>query len=178
MIKFLFLSAIFFTCLSAFSQDTETCHAKKSSEIIQIFDKGIVLNEKFKKSVGGDDKDEYRRLRKEIEQYDEEMLMPCVRRASQLMSRHSNPALMHKLMELVISHENSGDETISYAMGRLFAATPTAVEHTIKEFPPGGRKLISDSVQTGWINVKSELSSSTSKNRDERLKKLLSSENQ
>ena len=176
MIKYLLLATIFFTCLSAFSQDNEVCHSKNSSGIIQIFDKGIVLNEKFKKSVEGNDKDEYQRLRKKIEQYDEGVVMPCVGRASQLMSSRSNSALMHKLMELVISYENSADETISYEMGRLFAVNSKAVEHTIKEFPPSGKKIILKSIQTGWINVKPELSPSVGKSGDERLKKLLLSE--
>lgn len=177
MIKSLFLSVMLLTCLSAFSQDSKTCRAKKSSEIIKVFDKGMVLNDKFKKSVGGPDKDEYQRLRKEIELYDEEVVMPCVRRASQLMAKHADTVLMHKLMELVISHENSADETISYAMGKLFAANPATVERALKEFPINGRKLIAGSVQTGWINVKTELSPTLSKSRDERLKRLLSSVN-
>lgn len=175
MIKSLFLSAIIFTCLSAFSQGNETCRTKGASEIIKVFNKGMILNEKFKKSVGAPDKDEYQRLRKESAQYDEETVIPCVSRASQLMANHADPALMHKLMELVISHENLADETISYAMGKLFSVNPSSVERALKEFPSNERKLIVDSIQTGWINVKPELSPALSKNRDGRLKKLHSS---
>jgi hypothetical protein len=175
MIKSLFLLVIISTCLSAFAQDNENCRAKGALEIIKVLDKGLVLNDKFKKSVGGPDKDEYQRLRKEIEQYDEGTVMPCVRRASQLMAKQEDPVLMHKLMELVISHENSADETISYTMGKLFATNPVAVERALEQFPFNGRKRISDSIQTGWINVKPELSPALGKSRDERLKKLLSS---
>ncbi len=173
MIKYLFLSMILFIGVSSFAQANETCRANKSLEIIKVFDKGIILNEKFKKTVGGSDKEEYKRQRKGIEKYNEETVMPCVRRAAQLLSQHSNPVLMRKLMELVISYENSGDETVSYAMGKIFSANPASVERTIKEFPSDRRKLIFNSVQTGWVNVKPELSPALGKNRDEQLRQLL-----
>lgn len=123
----------------------------------------------------GADKDECQRLRKELEQYNQEKVMPCVRRASQHMASHADPLIMHKLMELVISYENSADGTISNSMGKLFATDPATVERGLKEFPVMGRRLIADSVQTGWTNVKAGLAAACRKNRDERLKKLLAS---
>jgi hypothetical protein len=108
----------------------------------------------------------------EIEKYDEETVMPCVRRASQLMIEQSDSVLMHKLMELIISHENSADETTSYALGKLFTNDPAAVEHAIEKFPMHGKKIIFNSVQTGWENVRPELSAALRRNREERLAKL------
>ena len=52
--------------------DHQNCRAKRSSEIVTVFDKGIALNEAFKRSVGGPDKGRYRRLRQELEQFDEQ----------------------------------------------------------------------------------------------------------
>jgi hypothetical protein len=121
--------------------------------MIEVFDRGMVLNGKFEKSVGGADEGEYQRLRKESERYGEETVMPCVRRASQLMATHADPVLMHKLMELVIFYENSADESISYAMGKLFATHPAAVERALREFPFSGRKRVAESIQAGWMNV-------------------------
>ena len=172
MIKHFFWLVVFFTCLPAFAHADGNCRAKDSAEIIKIFNHGITLNQKFKKSVGGGDKDEYRKLRKSSEQYDEGTVIPCVRRVPQLLSKRSSPALMHKLMQLVISYENSADETVSYSMGKVFAANPEAVESGIKEFPKNGRKLIANSVQTGWVNVKAGLNAALVANRDERIKKL------
>ena len=172
MIKHFFWVVIFFTCLSAFAHADGNCRTKDSAAIIKIFNQGITLNEKFKKSVGGGDKDEYRKLRKGSEQYDEETVMPCVRRAAQLLSKRSNPALIHKLMELVISYANSADETVSYSMGKVFAANPEAIESSIKEFPKDGRQLIAISVQTGWANVKPGLNTALVANRDARIKQL------
>ncbi|MES2072573.1 MAG: hypothetical protein V4488_19590 [Pseudomonadota bacterium] len=175
MIKYLVLLTILFTCLSTFAYADQNCLTKKTSEIVKVFDKGIVLNEKFKKSVGENDKEEYQRLRKGGEQYSEETVIPCVQRAAQLLSKHSNPRLMHKLMELVISYENSADEMISYSMGKVFAANPAAIENAIKTFPEPDRKLISNSVWAGWVNVKPELPSKLVKNRDKRIKFILPS---
>lgn len=45
MIKVVLLLMMFFLCLPSFSQDDTGCQAKKSSEIIKIFDDGIVINE-------------------------------------------------------------------------------------------------------------------------------------
>jgi hypothetical protein len=175
MVKTIFSLLIGCVCLSSFAKDNEDCLAKGSSEIIKVFNMGVALNEEFKRSVRGADENESKKMRKQIEQYDQDAVMPCVRRASQIMEKHGEPLLMHKLMELVISYENSADETLSYSMGKLFAANPAAVERALKEFSPDGRKILSDSIRTGWVNVRPELPPGLGKNRDERLKKLLSS---
>lgn len=175
MIKSLFLSAILFTSLSASGQANEHCRAKGNSQIIEAFNKAKLLNTRFKASVGQADEGRYQRLRKEVEQYSETTVMPCVSSAAQRMAKRADPRLMLALMELLVSYENSADETISYSMGKLFAADPAAVERALETFSPIERKLIANSIETGWINVKPEYSSALRKNREERLKKLLSS---
>jgi DNA invertase Pin-like site-specific DNA recombinase len=175
MIKSLFLSAILFTSFSASGQGNEHCRAKGNPQIIEVFNTAKLLNARFKASVGRPGEGEYQRLRKEVEQYGETTVMPCVSRAAQRMAKRADPRLMHGLMELLVSYENSADETMSYSMGRLFAADPAAVERALKAFSPIERKLISDSIQAGWINVKPEYSSALGKDREERLEKLLSS---
>lgn len=76
-----------------------------------------------------------------------------------------------------ISHENNADEAISYTMGKLFAADPEDFKCALEAFPINGRKIIVNSVQAGWINLKPELSPSLGKNRDRALGKLLSAVN-
>jgi DNA invertase Pin-like site-specific DNA recombinase len=175
MIKSLFLSAILFTGLPASAQGDAHCPAKGNPQIIEVFNTAKLLNARFKASLGRPDEGEYQRLRKEVEQYGETTVMPCVSRAAQRMVNRADPRLMHGLMELLVSYENSADETMSYSMGKLFAADPAAVERALKAFSPSERKLISNSIQAGWINVKLEYSSALGKNREERLKELLSS---
>lgn len=174
MIKYLFSLVILLGPLIAFADTDASCSARPS-EVIQVLHKGITLNEKFKKTVGGGDTSEYQRLRKDSEKYDETTVMPCVRRAAQLLTKSSNSALMHKLMELVISYENSADETVSYSMGKIFAGNPAVIEHSIKKFPAVGRRLILNSVQTGWVNVGPGLPPAVVKSRNERIKHLRSS---
>ncbi len=172
MRKHLCLSIAFLIFLPL-AQAGGVCRAKNSTAIINVFEQAITLNEKFKKSVGMSDNEEYRRLRKNTEKFNEETVMPCVRRAAQLLSKRSKLVLMHEFMKLVISYENSADETISYSIGEVFAANPKIIESAIKEFPDNGRKLISNSVLTGWESVKPGLDAAIATNRDERIKRLM-----
>lgn len=150
----------------------DSCGTSNSQAVILILDQGIALNEKFKASVNGADKDQYRILRKQSDSFGEEKLMPCVQRAARLLSKGSNPQLMKKLMEVVISYENSADETISYSIGSVFAANPEAIEAGIKPFPVSSRRRIAAAIRTGWINVKPKVESALVKDRTDRLKHL------
>lgn len=166
---------LFFIAIASMSMPSladNSCRASNSQAVIEIFDQGIALNEKFKTSVNGSDKDQYRTLRKQSESFGEKQLMPCVQRAARLLSKKSNLQLMKKLMEVVISYENSADETISYSIGSVFAANPDAVEVGIKSFPKASRQQIAEAIRAGWINVKPKVETGLAKDRDDRLRTL------
>jgi hypothetical protein len=173
MIRSPFACVICVTCLPVLAQVGEHCRAKTAADIIGVFKRADGLYGRFAQSGGGAGNDTSRQLRQELEQYDEDHAMPCVRRASRLMAGHPDPVLMHALMALAFSHADSADETISYALGTLFAADPAAVERGLQAFPAGGRNIIAQSIEAGWINVKPGLSPALVKRRDGRLRKLL-----
>jgi hypothetical protein len=175
MIKAVVVSLLFFAGLPAFAQDKKTCSAKGSAEIVKIFKEGRGLNQRFKETVAGPGQGSRANLRAALEQYDESRLMPCVRHAAQRLAAHADPVLMHELLVLVISYENSADETLSYAMGSVFGADPAAVERALKAFPAADRKRVHDRIQAGWANVKLDLPPALRKNRDARLANLLAS---
>lgn len=152
----------------------EMCSQSNAYKVIKVFSKGIALNESFKKSAQQTDSDEneYRKLRAQNEQYIEDTVFPCVKRAAVLLKRSSRPLLIRKLMELAVSFENASDETISYALGEIFAANPSVIEVGVKYFSGAERKIIIDTVQAGWTNARTENSASIIKNRDKRIKLL------
>lgn len=174
MIKRLFLSVALCTCLLAVAHAEENCHAKDSVAIIMVFDQGIALNEKFKKSIEHSDKDEYRRLRKSSEQYDDGTVMPCVEQAGRILSARDDPKLAHKLLQLTVSYENSADETISYSLGLIFGVNPQVLENALYRFSSSERKLIAERLQVGWLNAKAKFKKDVVKDRDRRLQKLSS----
>lgn len=169
-----FYALLLFVCASmpTVVSAKDFCSAGNLQTIIPVLDQGIALNEKFKASVNKEDQDQSRKLRKQNESYTEEKVMPCVRRAAQLLSVSSNTQLMRKLMEVVVSYENSADETISYSIGSVFSANPDAIEIGIKSFPTESRRLIAEAVRTGWINAKPKVDSAVVKDRNDRLKHL------
>jgi hypothetical protein len=148
------------------------CESKNPAYVADVLTHGIDLNETFKQSVKSGDQANYLALRKQVEHNDEEVVMPCVRRAAQILSKRSDPALMHKFMGLIISYENSADETISHSIGEVFAADPQAIESGIKKFSRTERQAIIDSILMGWTNVKPGLNAALIIDREKRIKHL------
>ena len=152
----------------------EACSAKSSTEIAKVFTDAISLNDRFKKSLDDADRSAYDSLRPQVERFSEEDLFPCVRRAAKILSKGAEPVLMQNLLRLALSYENSADETIPYSLGIIFAHNPGAIENGIKEFSEIQRQTLTKSIQWGWQNVKSGLSTAVIRDRDERLAKLSS----
>lgn len=153
---------------------SEKCIGKNTQEISGVFAKAIDLNEAFKKAATGKDDEAYRSLRTKVERYGEDTAFPCVIKTSKILSNHNNPALMRQFLKLVVSFENSADETISSSLGTIFAYNPSAIERGIKDFPDAQRELIAKSVQVGWENSKKGLGASRIADRDKRIKRLIS----
>lgn len=168
------------TCVAAsFSVDAisavDSCSRSSAHKVEAIFAEAIVLNQSFQKSAQNSDTNDekYRVLRKRSEQNYEGKLMPCIKRATQLLSKDTNIKLMQKLMQLVVSFENTADETLSYSMGKVFAANPQIIEVSMKKFSDSERRVIATSVQLGWTNVRPGLAPTLVKDRDMRVKNLL-----
>jgi len=134
------------------------CDSKDTTDIINIFSHSIELNDQFKQSVNTGDEVRYKTLRKQVEQYDEQMAMPCVRRVQTILKKHSERVLIHKLMEFTISHENSADETTSTAMATVFAMHHKEFKKEWENFTLEQKKILLSSIETGWFSVEKSLS--------------------
>lgn len=149
------------------------CDSKSAIYVVGVLARGIELNERFKRSVSSDDEDAYRSLRKQAEQYDEEIAMPCVRRAQKLLSNRFDQALMHGLMDFAVAHKNSADETVSAAMAAVFAVQPDDVQRVWKKFPQAQRQVLSRSIESGWTAQSRALPLIQRQDREARLRLML-----
>lgn len=148
------------------------CEGKSSAQIAQILSRGIDLNERFKRSVKAGDEAAYRSLRQQHEQYSENVAMPCLRKASQLIAHEVDEPLLEKSIAFSISHENSADETVSEAMAVVFAHQPVAIETSMSRLSPSRARVLLRSIESGWPAVRKSLESSARQDRDSQLKAL------
>ena len=167
----IFIFALYAAASSA--EASAACRGRSIEEISWVFDHAIDINNRFKTAVrNGDDKNYYA-LRHEIEHYSEGIAFPCVRRVAAILVKENDNMLMHDLMRFVVSFENSADETLSAAFGRIFADNPQAIERTIKKFPSAERAIIVQSVRAGWENTKKGIASNIVKDRETRINRLM-----
>jgi hypothetical protein len=156
--------------------DAASCSAKSAVQIANVLARGIELNERFKRSVKSGDDVAYQSLRKQVEHYDEETAMPCVRKATQILDRELDEALLRKLMEFAVSHENSADETISAAIAAVFARHPDAVAQGLASFSPARAQILLRSLESGWPGVSRTLALADRQDREARLRILREAE--
>lgn len=149
-----------------------TCDGKSSTQIVRILVRGIDLNERFKRSVKSGDEAAYRSMRQQHEQYSEDVAMPCLRKASQLLAREVDEPLLEKSVAFSISHENSADETVSEAMASAFAHQPAAIATSMSKLSPSRARVLLRSIEAGWPGVRKGLDSSSRQERDSQLRAL------
>lgn len=152
------------------------CDGKSSDQIVQILARGIDLNERFKRSVKSGDEAAYRSLRQQHEQYSEDIAMPCLSKASQLLAREVDEPLLEKSVAFSISHENSADETVSEAMASVFAHQPAAMATSMSKLSPARARVLLRSIEAGWPAVRKGLDSSSRQEKDSQLKALRDSQ--
>jgi hypothetical protein len=133
---------------SAFS-----CKAKSATDIMAALDRGIELNERFKRSARATSA-RYQSLREQAEQYDEATTMPCAEKAGALLQRELDVNLLRQLMRLTVSYENSADERIALALAGVLRRHPQAVSDGIEAFSPAEARLLLRSMEFGWINIR------------------------
>lgn len=150
------------------------CRAKGASQIVATLNRGIDLNERFKRSVKAGDDSRYQDLRKQVEKYSEETAMPCIRKAVHLIERNLDEALLHTLIDFAVSYENSADETVSGAMATIFTKYPDAVSEIVTNFSPMSKKIIVRSIDSGWSGVTATLTAQERQDREALLEILRS----
>jgi len=166
----------YFLCAMAWADVSaaETCSQKlcTSDELIRVFDHGIQLNESFKASVSGSNKAKYEDLRAQTERFDETQMRPSERQAAKILSTRSDNKLAHSLLTIVVSYENSADETLADLLGTVFGKNPTVIEQAVMEFSDSDRKIILNLLEFGWGNVKIDFGPKIVVDRDKRLRRL------
>lgn len=149
------------------------CDGKSPALIAQILARGIDLNERFKRSVRSGDEAAYRSLRQQHELYSEDVAMPCLRKASQLLARGVDKPLLEKSVAFSISHENSADETVSESMASIFAHQPAAIATSLSKLSPSRARVLLGSIEAGWPAVRKGLDPTARQERDFQLKALM-----
>ena len=148
------------------------CRASNAAQVVQVLERGIDINERFKRSVNSGDESTYKALRKQNEQYSEKTALPCVRRVVELLDHALDESLLRKLMEYTISRQNSADETVAEAMATAYARHPDAVAAGVASFDPARAKVLLRSIESGWAGVSKTLGSSVSQERENQLKAM------
>jgi len=129
---------------------------ESSVAIIQVFQVGIRLNQRFKKSVGESNHEEYLRLRTKTENYTKDKLLPCMRSAAHILGRKNDPPLEKAILRVAISFSNSANEEIPNILGEIFGNNPDAIINTIHGLPMPERKVAIGLLKFGWANVEKE----------------------
>jgi hypothetical protein len=168
----LLIATLALLILSQFAYANEECANEDTKQILEVFVHAIKLNESFKSALINKNENEYRPLRVQVESYSEEKLFPCVKHATAILSKQGNKEVLQKLMQVVVSFNNSADETLSTSLGSIFARNPNEIELSIKWFPKPERDIITKSVRTGWLNVKKDFDTNLVLERDARIQRL------
>jgi hypothetical protein len=134
------------------------CKAKDAPDLMAALERGIELNERFKRSARTNSA-RYQSLREQAEQYDEATTMPCAEKAGALLQRKLDLNLLRQLMKLTVSYENSADERIAVALAGVLRRHPQAVSDGIDAFSPSEARLLLRSMESGWINIRDSVPS-------------------
>lgn len=154
-----------------------TAHACVSSSVSQvqrILEESIRLNESFKLAANGSDEAAYRRLRKEVEAYEEATAIPCLRRAATLIREQSGSSLVDSVFAYTRSHENSADETVSRILALLLVERPDIFMVAWKKSARETRKEVLARVSSGWQSIRSKYTLAKRSDIDSRLTGLRS----
>jgi hypothetical protein len=147
------------------------CHAAQKTavnkpdrtEILSVFKKAIDLNEDFKNTVHTIPLKEHQKKRMELEKFDEEVLDAKIEDCVKILSTGRDTELAVEFFRLLISYENSADEGLSYALGKIFLNNPDLITETFNKFKKSDQQYLYKTLEWGWRNViygqsKSEIS--------------------
>lgn len=151
----------------------QACTTASTTQVQRIFKESIRLNELFKKSVVGNDDVEYRRLRKQVELYEESTTIPCLRRAVILLRQKPDDSLMRALFAHALSHENSADETESEVLATVFVRYGDLFMFAWGKSSVETKKAVAARVESGWALIKGKYRSTKRRQVESRLKRLV-----
>src|ERR1044071_5045526 len=98
--------------------------------VVEIFQKGIELNEQFKREKN---LDRQIKLREEAETFEEDKLVPAMRSCVEQLTAGKS-GLVEEFLKVILSYENSADEELSELYLQLYIKNPDLTENAIKKF--------------------------------------------
>ena len=162
-----FLIALALSCSGA-----QACATASTARVQKILKESIRLNEAFKKSADGSDDAEYRRLRKQVELYEESTAIPCLKRSVILLRQMPDASLVAALFAHALSHENSADETESEVLATVFVRHRDAFATAWGKSSVETKKVVITRIESGWELIKAKYSSPKQRQVESRLKQI------
>jgi hypothetical protein len=131
-------------------------HSK--AEIMSIFEKEIAINEDFKSSLDnpthkGISGKSYDKLRKDLENYHENIFTPSLETAKQIICNNKDRELMRHFLKVIISTTNSANEGPSWILGELFICQSDLVISEYNKLNSSEKSIILKDLQFGFDNV-------------------------
>lgn len=152
----------------------ESTQALKRETVLAIFNKAIELNEDFKHSVKTLPLEAQQKKRKIVEEYHENQLTEALEECVNLLSSGSDVLLADRFFDVLLSFENSADETLSYVFGEIFLNNPDLIINTFKKFKKTEQKILYQRLEWGFknITIQKKISEKVLKDRLEKMKQL------
>jgi hypothetical protein len=159
---------------NSFAEQNGMMKLPDRGEVLNVFKEAIELNEDFKKTIGKISLDEYKKKRRELEKFNEEVLRSKIQDCVKLLLSRRDTDLAIEFLRLLISYENSADERFSFALGEIFLHNPDVVIENFDKFKKPDQEYLYKRLDWGWRNViyGKDISKSTIQDRTEILKKL------
>lgn len=149
------LSVLFIALILACSR-VQACTTASTAHVQKVVKESTRLNEAFKKSADESDDVKYRRLRKQLEHYEESTAIPCLRRAVILLNQATDTSLVNVLFAHALSHENSADETASEVLATVFVKHSDAFMAVWRKSSTDTKKAVSVRIESGWGLIKAK----------------------
>ena len=160
LLGILYLSIALFTIFpfqgfptSSYAEQKNIVNVSDRGKIVSVFKKAIELNEDFKKTVNTIPLNDHLKKREELEKFNEEVLAVRIEDCVKLLSAGGDTKLAAEFFKLLISYENSADERLSYALGKVFLHNPDLIIETFDKFKKSEQQYLYKTLEWGWRNV-------------------------
>jgi hypothetical protein len=124
----------------------------KYASVHKIFDRAIFFNENLKKLADSVSVEKFKQLLSADESYDEDTLGPAFNRCVKYLSSGKDSALSFHLLKLLLSFENSADESLTTGFAEVYYYNPDLIETTFNKFDSQGKKKLLKRLLEGWLN--------------------------
>jgi hypothetical protein len=125
---------------------------KYDASVHKIFNRAIFLNENLKKLADSISLEKYQQLLSALESFHEDTLNPAFSSCVKYLSSGKDSALSFHLLKLLLSFENSADESLTTGFAEIYYYNPDLVEITFNKFDSQEKKKLLKRLLEGWLN--------------------------